>query len=188
MLLSTKRRPSARKRPAPRKPTQRRKPAPRPRAKPREVLEALEQRHYDLAGLALIALGVFLAFVTYLSWDGGRVGSLLEGGLTLACGRVAYVAPVALAAWGVARVVRPVVKAPSAMSAGAVLVLAGLLLAFAAGTAGLGPTHPLRHGFFEHRYITQHGGAIGEGLYWASTSLFQRLGAHILAVLMLLSG
>src|SRR3954470_18229316 len=188
MLLSTKRRPSARKRPAPRKPTQRRKPAPRPGAKPREVLEALEQRHYDLAGLALIALGIFLAFVTYLSWDGGRVGSLLEDGLTLAAGRVAYVVPVALAAWGVALVMRPVIKAPSAINAGAVLVLGGLLLAFAAGTAGLGPTHPLRHGYFQHHFITQHGGGAGEALYWASTTLFQRLGAHILAVLLLVSG
>ena len=33
-----------------------------------------------------------------------------------------------------------------------------------------------------------HGGAVGEGLYWASTTLFQRLGAHILVLLMLVSG
>ena len=28
--------------------------------------------------------------------------------------------------------------------------------------------------------MVEHGGAVGEGLYWASTTLFQRLGAHIL--------
>ena len=33
-----------------------------------------------------------------------------------------------------------------------------------------------------------HGGAVGEGLYWASTTLFQRLGAHILVLLMFVSG
>jgi len=188
MLLSTKRRTSARKRPAARGSSRARKPAPKPRSKPRAAFEGLDQRHYDLAGLALIALGVFLAFVTYLSWDGGRVGSLLQDGLQLAAGRVAFIAPVALAAWGVALVMRPVIKAPSAINAGAVLLLAGLLLAFAAGTAGLGPTHPVRHGYFDHRFITQHGGGAGEALYWVATTLFQRLGAHILAVLMLASG
>ncbi len=188
MLSSTKRRTTARKRSTARKPAQSRKPAPKKRAKPRETFEGLDQRHYDLAGLGLIAMGVFLAFVTYMSWDGGRVGSILEDGLTLIAGRVSFIAPVALAAWGVALVMRPVIKAPSAINAGAVLVLAGLLLAFAAGTTGLGPTHPLRHGYFQHHFITQHGGGGGEALYWAATTLFQRLGAHILAVLMLLSG
>ena len=67
-------------------------------------------------------------------------------------------------------------------------MLAALLLAFAAETAGLGPERPNRHDFFEQRFMVEHGGAVGEALYWASTTLFQRLGAHILAVLMLVSG
>ena len=67
-------------------------------------------------------------------------------------------------------------------------MLAGLLLAFAAQTAGLGPDRPQRHDFFEQRFMLEHGGAVGEALYWAATTLFQRLGAHILAVLMLVSG
>ncbi len=129
-----------------------------------------------------------MAFVTYLEWNGGRVGTWLETALTLFAGRIAYLAPLALAGWGVALIMRPVVRAPSALNAGAVLLLGSLLLAFAAGTAGLGPTHPLRHGYFEHRFMTQHGGAGGEALYWASTTLFQRLGAHILTVLMFVSG
>ena len=36
--------------------------------------------------------------------------------------------------------------------------------------------------------MVAHGGAVGEGLYWAATTLFQRLGAHILVVLMFASG
>ena len=36
--------------------------------------------------------------------------------------------------------------------------------------------------------MVAHGGAVGEGLYWASTTLFQRLGAHILVVLLFVSG
>jgi DNA segregation ATPase FtsK/SpoIIIE, S-DNA-T family len=162
--------------------------AARARAEARAVFDGLDQRHLDLAGLALIALGIFMAFVTYVDWNGGRVGSWLETGLTLFAGRVAYLAPLALAGWGVALIMRPVVKAPSALNAGAVLLLASLLLAFAAGTAGLGPTHPVRHGYFNHHFMVQHGGAGGEALYWASTSLFQRLGAHILTVLMFVSG
>ena len=53
---------------------------------------------------------------------------------------------------------------------------------------GWGPTIPIRHGYFEQRFFTVHGGAAGEALYWAATTLFQRLGAQILAVLMFASG
>ena len=51
----------------------RRKPDPRRRAK--EAFEGLEQRHFDLIGLIMVAVGVYAAFVLYLRWDGGRVGS-----------------------------------------------------------------------------------------------------------------
>ncbi len=37
----------------------------------RPRLPVLEQRHLDLAGLGLVAAGVFLAFPLYLGWDGG---------------------------------------------------------------------------------------------------------------------
>jgi S-DNA-T family DNA segregation ATPase FtsK/SpoIIIE len=148
----------------------------------------LEQRHFDVLGLALVAAGVYLAFLLYADWDGGRVGGWLDGALTDAFGRVAYVVPIALAAWGGALIARPLLRAPSAFNAGGVLVLAGLLLAFAAETAGLGPERPVRHDYFEPRFFTEHGGAVGEALYWATTTLFQRLGAQIIAVLMLVSG
>ena len=153
-----------------------------------ELAERLEQRHYDVIGLALVAVGVYLAFVLYLDWDGGRVGNWSETALENVAGRVAYVAPIALVAWGGALTARPLLYAPSALNAGGILVLLALLLAFAAQTAGLGPDRPVRHELFEQRYLTAHGGAVGEALYWAATTLFQRLGAHILAVLMLASG
>ena len=56
------------------------------------------------------------------------------------------------------------------------------------GPLGLGPAHPARHGYFVERFYTVHGGVLGEGLYWSATTLFQRLGAQILAVLMFVSG
>jgi len=178
----------ARKAPARSKPRSRAKPAPRPRRDPREFVEGLEQRHLDIVGLALVAAGVYFACVLYLGWDGGRVGGWLADGLENAAGQVAFVAPIALAAFGGALIARPLLKAPSALNAGAVLLLAGLLLAFAAQTVGLGPVRPVRHEYFEQRFMVEHGGAVGESLYWASTTLFQRLGAHILALLMLISG
>ncbi len=151
-------------------------------------MRGLSQRHLDVIGLVLIAAAVYMAFVLYLGWDGGRVGGWLSDGLANAFGQVAYAVPIALAAWGGSLIARPLIEAPSALNAGAVLVLAGLLLAYAAQTAGLGPEHPIRHEYFQQRFMVAHGGAVGEGLYWASTTLFQRLGAHILVVLLFVSG
>jgi S-DNA-T family DNA segregation ATPase FtsK/SpoIIIE len=148
----------------------------------------LEQRHYDLIGLALLAAGVYLAFVLYLDWDGGPVGGWLEAGLANAAGQVASAVPVALAAWGALVIARPLLAAPTATGAGGAILLAGLLLAFAAETAGIGPDRPARDGYFDPRFLSEHGGVVGEALYWASSSLFQRIGAHILALLMVVSG
>jgi DNA segregation ATPase FtsK/SpoIIIE, S-DNA-T family len=72
----------------------RRKPKGKPRAKagsrfPRPHLpEGLQQRHLDLIGLFLIAAGVYLVFVLFLGWDGGKVGYGLETGLEYLFGKV----------------------------------------------------------------------------------------------------
>ncbi len=158
------------------------------RAGARDAVGRLEQRHLDVIGIFLAAIGLYLGFVLYGEWDGGRVGAWAETGLTYAFGRVAYVVPVALACWGLSLMMRPFVEAPAALNAGGILILCSLLLAFAAETAGLGPDSILRHEYFEPRFYTEHGGAAGEGLYWAITSLFQRLGAQIVAVGMFVSG
>ena len=154
----------------------------------REALASFEQRHFDLIGLLMVAVGVYCSFVLYLGWDGGAVGAWLETALEHTVGRVAYAVPLTIFGLGVALIARPMIRAPKALNAGAVLVLLALLLAFSAGTLGLGPDRPARDGYFDPSFYTAHGGALGEALYWASTTLFQRLGAHILAVLMMLSG
>jgi S-DNA-T family DNA segregation ATPase FtsK/SpoIIIE len=158
------------------------------RRDPRDLVDGLEQRHFDVIGLSLIAAGAYLAFVLYAGWNGGRVGEWLDGALADAAGQVAYVLPIALVGWGTALIARPLLRAPSALNAGGVLILAGLLLAFAAQTAGIGPHRPVRHDYFDPHFFREHGGAAGEGLYWSATTLFQRLGAHILALLMLVAG
>ncbi|HYU59482.1 MAG TPA: DNA translocase FtsK [Solirubrobacterales bacterium] len=148
----------------------------------------LEQRHLDLIGLGLIAAGVYLWGVWFLGWDGGRVGSAADTAMAYVAGAVAGVLPLVLAGIGVALLLRPFIPAPGALNAGAVCLLAGLLLAYASQTAGLGPDQPHRHGFFEPDFFSDHGGAVGETLYWAAATLFQRPGAHILAILLVAAG
>jgi len=167
---------------------QSRKPARKNRPSPREVVARLEQRHLDLIGLGLIAVAIYLGCVLYVGWDGGPVGDSLSRALADVTGRVAYLIPIAVAGWGVVLILRPILKAPAAVNAGAVLLLASLLLAFAAQTAGLGPSHPARHGYFDQPFYSVHGGILGEAFYWAATSLFHRLGAQILAVLLFACG
>src|ERR1044071_8347704 len=43
-------------------------------------LPVLEQRHYELIGLALVAAGIFFAGLIYLGWDGGEGGGGGRGG------------------------------------------------------------------------------------------------------------
>src|SRR5262249_9983383 len=140
----------------------------------------LDQRHLDLIGLGLVAFGIYLACVLYLGWDGGRVGAAAADGLHYVAGAVAGIVPIAIVFAGVALTLRPFIPSPGAMHAGGICLVAALLLAFAAQTAGLGPDG-VRHGYFEPHFFTHHGGGLGEVVYWATTTLFQRLGAHIIA-------
>jgi S-DNA-T family DNA segregation ATPase FtsK/SpoIIIE len=161
---------------------------PRALARAHAGIGGLEQRHLDLIGLVLIAAGVYLWGVLFLGWDGGRVGSGAETGIAHVAGAVGSLVPLVLLGLGLALLMRPLIPSPGALNAGAICVLAGILLAYAAQTAGLGPERPRRAGFFDPHFFTEHGGAVGETLYWASTTLFQRPGAHILAVLLVVAG
>ncbi len=157
--------------------------------KPRAREQATaEQRRLDLIGLALIGAGIYVGGVLYAGWDGGQVGGALATGLAWGVGLAAHVLPVALVAVGIGLIVRPMLESPSAVNAGAILVFAGVLLAFAAETGGLGAGGPAREGFFERDYMTEHGGVLGEGLDWSAATLLQRPGAHILAVLFIIGG
>jgi S-DNA-T family DNA segregation ATPase FtsK/SpoIIIE len=145
------------------------------------------QRRLDLAGLGCIALAVYLGYVLYLGWNGGAVGNSAETALEYAVGAGAIVAPVGLGLAGLGLILRPLLPSPRSVAAGVGAVVAGLLLALAAQTAGLVPVGT-RVELFDPAFFPDHGGAIGEVLYWASTTLFQRLGAHIIAILLVLSG
>jgi len=145
------------------------------------------QRRLDLAGLGCIALAVYLGYVLYLGWNGGAVGEGAETGLEYAVGAGEVVAPVGLGLIGLGLILRPLLPSPRSVAVGVVAIVAGLLLALAAQTAGLGPGGT-RAELFDPAFFPHHGGGVGEVLYWASTTLFQRIGAHIIAILLLLSG
>src|SRR3954470_5578266 len=99
--------PSARRRPTPKA-----KPRSKPRARRspphwRVSLPRLEQRHFDVIGLGLVATAIFFAFVSYLDWDGGGAGDGGAGGPPRVLGAVHYIVPAALMAAGAILVLRP---------------------------------------------------------------------------------
>ena len=145
----------------------------------------LEQRQLDLIGLGLIALGVFFAFLVYFGFSGGRVGSQAVEGLRWLLGAVHYAVPIALAAAGAILILRPMLPAVRPFRAGAICLFAGLTLALAAGTLGLGPGGT-RPGWWDAHWVKTRGGMVGEALDWGVSTLAGNVGAHILAVFLFL--
>ncbi|HXQ89339.1 MAG TPA: hypothetical protein VN733_06825, partial [Solirubrobacterales bacterium] len=63
----------------------------KPRAKAKAGLRlpaGLEQRHLDLIALFLVAFGVYLVFILFFGWEGGKVGYGVETALTYLFGTV----------------------------------------------------------------------------------------------------
>src|SRR4051794_675743 len=147
-------------------------------------LPVFEQRHLDLLGLALVALSVFIGFVLWGGWQAGRAGQALIDGLGWGFGQVRYLAPIAFAAAGAILVLRPVLPAVRPFRSGAICLFCALTLAMAAGTLGLGPGGAIS---WERKFVSERGGLAGEGLYWASSTLFSDGGAHIIAVFLFLA-
>src|SRR5262249_34207247 len=145
------------------------------------------QRRLDLAGLVCIGLAVYLGYVLYLGWNGGTVGDGSQTALEYAVGAGAIVVPVALGLAGVGLILRPFLPSPKSVALGVTALTRALLLALAAQTAGLGP-EGVRKGLFDPSFFPHHGGGLGEVLYWATTTLFDRLGAQIIAIVLLVSG
>ncbi|HEV2773408.1 MAG TPA: DNA translocase FtsK [Thermoleophilaceae bacterium] len=172
-----------------RRPSQRR-PRRRPRRPPHRLprLPPLEQRQLDVIGLALVALAAFLAFVFYLGWSGGELGGALAGGLVHLGGRAAYLAPVGIFAVGAVLVLRPMLPTTRPLKAGAVCLIAALVLGLAARSFGLGPDRPAREAFFDPAFFRSHGGALGEALFWVARLLLQEVGTDILVVFLFVTG
>jgi S-DNA-T family DNA segregation ATPase FtsK/SpoIIIE len=151
-------------------------------------LSELEQPQLDAIALGLVGVGVFFTLVLYLGWDGGKVGSVLEDGLRFVFGQVAYLAPLVLLGSGAVLMLQPELPEHVRPRVGTILLLFGLMLGFAAGSFGLGPGEPARDGYFHASYFNDHGGLAGESLYFVTATLFQRAGAHLTFLVMLLAG
>jgi len=186
MATKTRRRPRA----APRRARARSRPRARRSAGAalwRPAVPDLAPHQLDLLGLGLAALGVFLAFVLYLGAAGGSVGGAARDGLRLLLGQVAYATPVALVAAGIVVVARTLVPTLRPVRAGALCLLAATTLALAAGTFGLG-LHAGSGGVWAAATLKANGGALGALLYWTTSHLFSDVGAHIVAIFLLLAG
>ena len=102
--------------------------------------------------------------------------------------RSAYLVPLFVIGAGVALAARPHLRSPTRMRWGAIVLALGLTLGFAAGSFGLGPPGAAGHDLFNVDEIMDRGGIVGETLYWATSTLFSRAGAHLVFVFLVLGG
>jgi S-DNA-T family DNA segregation ATPase FtsK/SpoIIIE len=84
--------------------------------------------HSELVGLGLVALGIFLGSVIYLSWNGGYVGGALADGLDALIGAARYGLPVLLVAIGWLMVTRSALVDVRPFRAGLGVLAFGLMV------------------------------------------------------------
>ncbi len=147
-----------------------------------------EPHHIDIFGLGLIALGIFLGGVAYAGWAGGTVGRGMFDGLRLAVGAVGYAGPVAFVLAGALVLARELRPPARPMRTGSICLSCSLTLMLAAGTLGLGPGAAPSADLWHVSAMQERGGALGAGLFWVASHLISTIGAHILAVFMLIAG
>ncbi|MCL2769370.1 MAG: DNA translocase FtsK [Solirubrobacterales bacterium] len=151
-------------------------------------MPVLDQRRRDVLGLALIALGAFLAFVLYGSWNGGSAGRALSTALGFLVGRGRVLTPPVLVAAGGALLCAPLLPDSRPLRGGALCLAAALLLALAAGTLGVSPGPHGRGSRWSTPFLEHRGGVAGQALYELAHPLVQQLGVDILVVFLLLVG
>jgi S-DNA-T family DNA segregation ATPase FtsK/SpoIIIE len=122
--------------------------------------------HPELWGLGLAALGLLLAAILYLGWNGGVVGGAVADGVRAAIGAAAYVAPAGLVVLGGLMLTRSALVDVRPFRTGLPVAVFGLLL-----TLG-----------------TSHGGAAGDGLDSLFAALLGATGSTILGVTALVAG
>jgi DNA segregation ATPase FtsK/SpoIIIE, S-DNA-T family len=128
--------------------------------------KAQSEQHLELTGLALVALGLFLASMLYLGWSGGMVGGAIAEGFHAVIGAASYVAPAAFIVVGALMVSRSALVDVSPFRTGLIVTSFGLL-------AALGDSH---------------GGALGRGLERLFGLLVGGTGTTIIGVLALVVG
>jgi S-DNA-T family DNA segregation ATPase FtsK/SpoIIIE len=148
----------------------------------------LEAHHLDIIGLALIAIGVFLAGVAYLHWSGGAIGAGAIKGTRFVFGALGYAVPAALVAGGALVLARELRPPARPMRTGMICLTAALTLMLAAGTFGIGPGRLSGQAFWHPSAFERRGGVVGQAEFWIASHLVSTLGAHILAVFLFTAG
>jgi DNA segregation ATPase FtsK/SpoIIIE, S-DNA-T family len=148
----------------------------------------LEPHHVDIIGLALVAVGIFLAGVAYLHWAGGTLGNGVTHATRFVFGVLGYAVPAALVVAGALVLMRDLRPPVRPMRAGVLCLVAALTLALAAGTFGLGPGAAPPGSFWRVSTFESRGGIVGQAELWVVSHLFSTLGAHILASFLFLAG
>jgi DNA segregation ATPase FtsK/SpoIIIE, S-DNA-T family len=122
--------------------------------------------HPELAGLGLLALGVFLATLLWLGWDGGVVGEAISETCVDALGAAAYGAPLLLGALGALMLFRSALVDVRPFRLGLTVLVPGVLLALGA----------------------EHGGAVGRTLAGGVGFLLGDTGATIAGATLIVAG
>ncbi|HXZ56968.1 MAG TPA: DNA translocase FtsK [Gaiellaceae bacterium] len=123
-------------------------------------------QHPELVGLALLALGAFLAAVLWAGWNGGYVGGWTSHGLDALVGSASYALPAALAILGALMVARSDLVEVRPFRTGMIVLFLGLMLTL--GTA--------------------HGGYLGTAFGGGLGLALGATGVAIVGVLALLAG
>jgi S-DNA-T family DNA segregation ATPase FtsK/SpoIIIE len=142
----------------------------------------------ELTGLALIALGVFMAFVLWGGWNGGGAGHGLGVAFGWLLGRARALAPLALCLAGFAIVASDSLPDVRPQRAGALSLLAAISLALAADSFGVSSGRGAGAAHWSASFLQAHGGAAGELLYAVAHALVQNVGVDILVVFLLVCG
>jgi S-DNA-T family DNA segregation ATPase FtsK/SpoIIIE len=150
----------------------------------------LDQRQLDMLGFATIALGVFMGFVLYGGWNGGRVGQGLAQALGWCVGEAKALAPIALVAGGGALLVRPAWPQMRPLRTGATCLAAAVTMALAAGTLGVssGAGPNTGESSWSNVFIQAHGGVVGEALYQVAHRSVQSVGVDLIIAVLLFVG
>jgi DNA segregation ATPase FtsK/SpoIIIE, S-DNA-T family len=148
----------------------------------------LQPHHIDIIGLALVAVGIFLAGVAYLGWSGGTLGNGAIHAISFVFGRVGYVIPAALLLGGALVLLRELRAPGRPMRTGVICLVAAITLALAAGTLGVGPGRAPSSGAWHPVAFEARGGILGQGEFWVTSSLISTVGADILAVFLFIAG
>jgi S-DNA-T family DNA segregation ATPase FtsK/SpoIIIE len=114
---------------------------PRAPARVKRRKRAVKQRshhHPELIGLGLTAVGLFLATLVYLGWEGGRAGGWITDGLWTLVGGAGYLLPAALVIVGTLMLGRSAIVELRPFRTGLAVTALGLMLVLGGHGGSLG--------------------------------------------------